>query len=98
MGVPTNVCILNRSFGARQMTRLGFHGVLVGDLTDRCTIRARGRSSAMRGTELVIEHIEARWCISIVSDDLTRVLPGTDRPSSLSLAAPRLALRKPYRN
>jgi hypothetical protein len=34
MGVHTNVCMLNRSFGARQMTHLGFHVVLVGDLTD----------------------------------------------------------------
>jgi hypothetical protein len=24
MGVHTNICILNRGFGARQMTRLGF--------------------------------------------------------------------------
>jgi len=90
MGVHTNICILNRSFGARQMTRLGFHVVLVRDLTDTMyDPRSRPFVSHARGTELVIEHIEGRWCPTIVSDDLTRVVPGTDSPSSLSLAAPR---------
>jgi hypothetical protein len=34
MGVHTGMCILNRSFGIRQMTKLGFPVVLVQDLTD----------------------------------------------------------------
>jgi nicotinamidase-related amidase len=90
MGVHTNICILNRGFGIRQMTQLGFHVVLVRDLTDSMyDPRTRPFVSHTRGTELVIEHIESRWCPSIVSDDLTRVLPGTDSPSSLSLASPR---------
>lgn len=90
MGVHTNICILNRSFGIRQMTRLGFNVVLVRDLTDTMyDPRARPFVSHARGTELVIEHIENRWCPSILSDDLTRVIPGTDSPSSLSMAAGR---------
>jgi nicotinamidase-related amidase len=89
MGVHTNICILNRSFGIRQMTRLGFQVVLVRDLTDAMyDPRKRPFVSHARGTELVIEHIETMWCPSIVSDDLTRVIPGTDSPSSISLAAP----------
>lgn len=88
MGVHTNICILNRGFGIRQMTRLGFQVVLVRDLTDAMyDPRKRPFVSHARGTELVIEHIEAKWCPSIVSDDLTRVIPGTDSPSSLSLGA-----------
>jgi hypothetical protein len=85
MGVHTNICILNRSFGIRQMTRLGFHVALVRDLTD-CMYDPRTRPfvSHARGTELVIEHIETRWCPSILSSDLTRVIPGSDSPSSLS--------------
>ena len=83
MGVHTNICILNRSFGIRQMTRLGFQVVLVRDLTDTMyDPRKRPFVSHARGTELVIEGIEARWCPSILSDDLTRVIPGTDSPSS----------------
>jgi nicotinamidase-related amidase len=83
MGVHTNICILNRSFGIRQMTRLGFQVVLARDLTDAMyDPRKRPFVSHTRGTELVIEHIEARWCPSILSEDLTRVIPGTDSPTS----------------
>jgi nicotinamidase-related amidase len=86
MGVHTNICILNRSFGIRQMTRLGFQVALVRDLTDSMyDPRTRPFVSHTRGTELIIEHIETRWCPSILSDDLTRIIPGTDSPSSLSL-------------
>jgi nicotinamidase-related amidase len=82
MGVHTNICILNRSFGARQMTRLGFQVLLVRDLTDSMyDPRTRPFVSHTRGTELVIEHIETRWCPSILSDDLTHVIAGSDNPS-----------------
>jgi nicotinamidase-related amidase len=83
MGVHTNICILNRAFGIRQMTQLGFQVVLVRDLTDAMyDPRTRPFVSHARGTELVIEHIESRWCPSIMSDDLTRVISGTDSPRS----------------
>ena len=83
MGVHTNICILNRSFGVRQMTRLGFQVVLARDLTDAMyDPRKRPFVSHTRGTELVIEHIEAKWCPSILGEDLTRVIAGTDTPSS----------------
>jgi nicotinamidase-related amidase len=82
MGVHTNICILNRGFGIRQMTRVGFQVALVRDLTDAMyDPRKRPFVSHARGTELVIEHIEAKWCPSIPSEDLTRVIPGTDNPS-----------------
>jgi nicotinamidase-related amidase len=81
MGVHTNICILNRGFGIRQMTRLGFQVVLVRDLTDSMyDPRKRPFVSHARGTELVVEHIEANWCPSILSDDVTRVIPGSDNP------------------
>jgi nicotinamidase-related amidase len=85
MGVHTNICILNRGFGIRQMTQLGFNIVLVRDLTDAMyDPRTRPFVSHTRGTELVVEHIESKWCASILSEDLTRVIPGTDNPSSLT--------------
>jgi hypothetical protein len=78
MGVHTNICILNRGFGTRQMTRLGFDVVLARDLTDAMyDPRTRPFVSHARGTELVVEHIETMWAPSILSDDLTRVVPGT---------------------
>jgi len=81
MGVHTNICILNRGFGARQMTRLGFEVVLARDLTDSMyDPRTRPFVSHARGTELVIEHIERMWCPSILGEDLTRIVPGSADP------------------
>jgi nicotinamidase-related amidase len=88
MGVHTNICILNRGFGIRQLTRLGFNVVLARDLTDAMyDPRRRPFVSHARGTELVIEHIESRWCPSILGADLTRVVPGSDNPSTTSLGS-----------
>jgi len=83
MGVHTNICILNRAFGVREMKRLGFNVVVARDLTDAMyDPRTSPFVSHARGTELVIEHIETNWCPSISSEDLTRVIPGTDGPPS----------------
>jgi len=65
------------------MTQLGFQVVLARDLTDAMyDPRQRPFVSHARGTELVVEHIEARWCASILSENLTRVVAGTDRQSN----------------
>ncbi|HEY8506312.1 MAG TPA: protein-signal peptide and transmembrane prediction [Gemmataceae bacterium] len=81
MGVHTNMCVLGRSFGIRQMVRLGKNVVLVRDLTDAMyDPRQPPHVSHARGTELVIEHIERYWCPSIRSEDLTEVLPGSAGP------------------
>ncbi len=94
MGVHTNICILNRSFGIRQMTRLGFKVVLVRDLTDSMyDPRARPFVSHARGTQLIVEHIETRWCPSILSDDLTHVIEGSDNPPNLTAGSPSAPTR-----
>jgi len=82
MGVHTNMCVLGRSFGIRQMVRLGKNVVLARDLTDAMyDPRQPPYVSHTRGTELVIEHIEKYWCPSIASEDLTRVVPGSAGPT-----------------
>ena len=79
MGVHTNMCVLGRSFGIRQMVRLGFNVVLARDLTDAMyDPRDRPFVSHTRGTELVVEHIEQYWCPAIGGTDLTRVAAGSD--------------------
>lgn len=79
MGVHTNMCVLGRSFGIRQMTRLGMNVVLVRDLTDAMyDPRQPPYVSHARGTELVVEHIEKYWCPSILSRDLSAIVPGSD--------------------
>lgn len=80
-GVHTNMCVLGRPFGIRQLVKLGFHVVLVRDLTDAMyDPRQPPFVSHTRGTQLVIEHIEKYWCPSIASDDLRQVIPGSDDP------------------
>ena len=81
MGVHTNMCVLGRPFGIRQMVRLGFNVALCRDLTDAMyDPRQYPYVSHTRGTELVVEHIERYWCPSIESGDLTRVIPGSNDP------------------
>jgi nicotinamidase-related amidase len=81
MGVHTNMCVLGRSFGIRQMVRLGKNVVLARDLTDTMyDPRQPPYVSHARGTELVIEHIERYWCPSILGADLTRVVEGSAGP------------------
>jgi nicotinamidase-related amidase len=83
MGVHANMCVLGRSFGIRQMTRLGMNVVLVRDLTDALyDPRDPPYVSHARGTELVVEHIERYWCPSILSSDLGQAIPGTAGPAS----------------
>jgi nicotinamidase-related amidase len=82
MGISTNVCVLSRSFGIRQMVRLGFNMALVRDLTDTMyDPRKPPYVSHARGTELIIEHIESYWCPTIESSNLTSVVPGSAGPA-----------------
>ena len=81
MGVHTNMCILNRTFSIKRMVRWGMQIALIRDLTDAMYNPAKPPYvSHERGTELVIEYIEKFWCPSILSRDLTQVVPGTAGP------------------
>lgn len=83
MGVHTNYCILARPFGIRQMLKLGKNVVLARDLTDALyDPRQPPHVSHARGTEIVVEHIETYLCPSVLSADLTRVVPGSDGPKA----------------
>ncbi|QDV53080.1 isochorismatase family protein [Gimesia fumaroli] len=83
MGVHTNMCVLGRPFGIRQMSYLSKNVVLCRDLTDALyDPRDRPFVSHTRGTEMIIEHIETHWCPSILGRDLTKVIPGSNNPVS----------------
>jgi nicotinamidase-related amidase len=63
VGVHTNMCVLGRSFGIRQMTRLGLGAILVRDLTDTMyNPRMAPFVPHAQGTDLVIRHVERHWC------------------------------------
>jgi len=77
MGVHTNMCILGRSFGIRQLTRLGLNTVLVRDLTDTMyNPRMKPFVPHEDGTALVIAHIERNWCPTTHSTALSAGLTG----------------------
>jgi nicotinamidase-related amidase len=70
-GVHTNMCVLGRPFGLRQMARNGKHVVLMRDMTDTMYNPERWpRVSHFAGTDLIIEHIEKFVCPTITSDQL----------------------------
>ncbi len=71
MGVHTNMCILHRSFGIKQMVKWGIDVVLVRDLTDTMYNPSKAPYvSHDEGTKLVVQFIEAFWCPSMTSNDL----------------------------
>lgn len=75
MGVHANMCILDRTFGIKQLTRWGIHCVLVRDLTDAMyDSSSRPFVSHVAGTELVIEYIERHWAPTITSQEFLQAL------------------------
>ena len=82
-GVHTNVCVLGRPYGIRQLVFWGKVPVLCRDLTNSHHRDPRGHSW---GTEVTIAHIERFWCPTVASEDL----PGG---SSSRLSSPGAAKR-----
>ncbi len=73
MGVHTNMCVLGRSFGIKQMSKAGFRVALVRDLTDALYNPAQiPYVSHETGTALVCDYIEKFYCPSILSKDLLK--------------------------
>ncbi len=71
VGVHTNMCVLGRPFGLRQMVRHGRQTVLVRDLTDTMYNPQRWPYvSHHSGTDLIVEHIERHVCPTITSDQI----------------------------
>ena len=71
MGVHTNMCVLGRPFGLRQLAKNGKTVVLMRDMTDTMYNPARWPYvSHFRGTDLIVEHIEKFVCPTITSDQL----------------------------
>lgn len=78
MGVHTNMCVLNRTFAIKQMTKWGVRCILVRDLTDSMyNPKDRPFVSHEQGTALVVEHIEKYWAPTVTSDQLVRAVRQT---------------------
>jgi hypothetical protein len=72
MGVHTNLCVLGRPYGIRQLVYWGKKVLLCRDLTDSFHRDARGHSW---GTHQIVAHIERYWCPTITSDQLVGGMP-----------------------
>ena len=71
LGVHTNMCVLGRPFGLRQMARNGKNVVLMRDMTDTMYDPTKWPYvSHFTGTDLIVEHIEKFVCPTITSGDL----------------------------
>jgi hypothetical protein len=71
MGVHTNMCILHRTFGIKQMVRWGVEMALVRDLTDAMYNPAKAPYVGHEeGTGLVVGFIEKFWCGTVGSGEL----------------------------
>lgn len=71
MGVHTNMCVLGRPFGLRQMAKNQKNVVLVRDLTDTMyNPQMRPFVSHFTGTDLIVEHIEKWVCPTVTSNQL----------------------------
>jgi len=68
-GVHTNMCVLGRPFGLRNLVRNGLNVVLMRDMTDTMYNPKRWPYvSHFTGTDLVISHVERFVCPTITSD------------------------------
>lgn len=86
MGVHTNMCVLGRPFGIRQMVAAGQNVVLMRDMTDTMyNPEDEPYVNHFTGNDLVFEHIERFWCPTITSDQILEKeaepfrFPGDDR-------------------
>ncbi len=76
MGVHTNMCVLGRPFGLRNLSRAGKNVVLMRDLTDTMyNSRQPPHVSHFTGTDLVVEHVEKYVCSTITSTTFTGASP-----------------------
>lgn len=83
MGVHENMCVIGRSFGLRNMVRLGKNVVLMRDLTDAMyDSRQWPKVSHFAGTRLVTEYIEQYVCPTMLSTDFTGTRPFRFKPDT----------------
>ena len=72
LGVHTNMCVIGRSFGLRNMSRFGMNVVLMRDMTDTMYDSASWPFvSHFTGNSLMHEYIEKYVCPTMVSTDFT---------------------------
>jgi type 1 glutamine amidotransferase len=84
-GVHANMCILNRKFAIKQLTKWGYDVALARDLTDTMyNPKMAPFVPHKKGTDLVVEYIEKYWCPTVLS---SAVLGGARPPHIVIVTA-----------
>lgn len=97
VGVHTNMCVLGRPFGLRQMAHNGKQVVLMRDMTD-CMYNPRRwpHVDHFTGNDLVVRHVERYVCPTITSDQILGGAPFRSRYDTRpSRELPGLPARSP---
>lgn len=82
-GVHTNMCVLGRPFGLRQLSKNGVNVVLMRDLTDSMyNPKSWPFVSHLEGNALIIAHIERHVCPTVTSDQFLGGHPFRFQPVS----------------
>ena len=94
VGVHTNMCVLGRPFGLRQMANNGKNVALVRDLTDTMyNPKMKPFVSHFRGTDLIIDHVEKYVCPTVSSEQVlggsAHSFKGDDRKHLVIVTAER---------
>jgi nicotinamidase-related amidase/type 1 glutamine amidotransferase len=93
LGVHTNMCVLGRPFGLRQLSKNGKNVVLMRDMTDTMYNPAKWPYvSHYAGTDLIVEHIEKFVCPSITSVDFLGGSPKYAQPFRFARDKRRIAM------
>ena len=72
MGVHTNMCVLGRPFGLRNLAKSGKNVVLMRDMTDTMyNSKMHPVVNHFTGTDLIVEHVEKYVCPTITSTVFT---------------------------
>jgi nicotinamidase-related amidase len=76
LGVHTNMCVIGRTFGLRNMIRLGMNAVLMRDMTDvMYNSKKWPKVPHFKGIVLVTNYIEEYVCPTMLSTDFTGEKP-----------------------
>ena len=71
-GVHSNICVVGRPFGMRNLGRQGFQTVLIRDLTDSFSVKSKRFFSQSKRNRAVVKHIETYIGPTIHSRQLRR--------------------------
>jgi nicotinamidase-related amidase len=85
VGVASNMCVLDRSFGIKQLSRWGVRCVLIRDMTDAMyDSNMKPHVSHAEANELVIQYVEKYWAPTVSSSQVLDALMGISADSGIN--------------